>query len=151
MAAVATGRFGQPRLVERRNLHHVNQFDLLNQQLSDAVAAVHDDGGDGIEVNQRHLDFAAVSGVDCAGAVDDGQTQPRSQTGPGVHQPYHAVRDGCCDPGGHQGPLSRRKFDVLGAEKVDAGVTAMGAAGQREAGVQTDNRKSGRHGAKDYP
>jgi hypothetical protein len=27
----------------------------------------------------------------------------------------------------------------------------MGAAGQRKAGIQTDNRQSGRHGGTDYP
>jgi hypothetical protein len=101
VTAVATGCFGQPRLVERRNLDHVDQFNGLNQQLSDAVAAVHDDRGDRIEINQRDLDLAAISGVNRARAVDDRKTQARSQTGTGVHQPHHAVRDGDRDAGGH--------------------------------------------------
>ncbi len=151
MTAVATGCFGQPRLVKRRNLDHVDQFNSLNEQLSDAVAAVHDDRGDRIEINQRYLDLAAISGVNGARTVDDRKTQARSQTGTRVHQPHHAVRDGDRNAGGHQGTLTRRKLDVLGAVQVDSGVTVVGATGQRQAGVQADNRETGRHGATDYP
>ena len=132
MTAVATGCFGQPRLVERRNLNHVDQLDLLNQQLGDTVAAVHDDRRNRIKIDQRNLDLAAIASVNCAGAVDDRKPQPHGQPGARVHQPYHSVRDGDRDAGCDQSPLSRRKFDMLGAVKVDAGVTVVGPAGQRK-------------------
>ena len=68
-----------------------------------------------------------------------------------MHQPHHAVRDGDCDAGGHQGALTWRKLDGLGAVKVESGVTVVGATGQRKAGIQAHNRQTGRHGATDYP
>ena len=43
MAAVATGGVRQAGLVERSHLDQLGQFDSLNQQLGDPIAAMHDD------------------------------------------------------------------------------------------------------------
>ena len=45
------------------------------------------DGLAGVEIDQRHLDLAAVAGVDGAGAIDDRKSNTRGQTGSRVHQP----------------------------------------------------------------
>jgi len=151
VTTVPTGCIGQPGLVERRHLNHVNQLNLLHQQLSNTVAAVHDDRHSRVEIDQRHLDLAAISSVDGARAVDDRKPNPRSQSRPRMHQPDHSERDGDREPGPHQGTASGREFDVFGTVEIDAGVTVVGAVGQRQPGVETNNRQTGRHGAKDYP
>lgn len=150
MTAVATGCFGQPRLVKRRDFDHVDQLHPLDQQLGNTVATMHDDRGDRVEVNQCNLDLAAIAGINCAGSVDDRKTKARSQTGARMHQADHAVRDRDRDAGRDQRALTRREFDMLGAVEIDAGVTVVGSAGQRKARVQADNRKTGRHGGTDY-
>ena len=44
-----------------------------------------------------------------------------------------------------------RQLDVFCAVEIDAGITVVGAAGQRKPRVETNNRQTGRHGATDYP
>lgn len=46
---------------------------------------------------------------------------------------------------------ARCQLDVFGAVEINAGVAVVSAAGQREPGVEADDRQSGRHGATDYP
>ena len=131
MTTVATGCFGQPGLVERRHLNQLHQFDPLHQQLGDAIAAVHDDGLDQVEIDQRNLDLPAIARVDGAGTVDDRKPNPRSQSRAGVDQADHSERNGDRDARSHQGTLARIQLDVFRAVEVDSGVAVVGAAGQR--------------------
>ncbi len=151
MTTVATGCFGQPGLVERRNLDQLDQLDLLDQQLGDAVAAVHHDRRGWIEIDQRHLDLAAIARVDGARTVDDRKPHPRGQSRAGVDQADHAERDGDGDARSYQGTLPRRQLDVFRAVEINPGVAVVRAAGQREPRVEADNGQTGRHGATDYP
>lgn len=151
MTTVATGRVGQPGLVERRDLDQLHQLDPLHQQLGDAVAAMHHDRLGRIEVDQRDLDFAAVAGVDGTGTVDDRKPNARSQSRPRVHQADHAERDGDRYARAHQGAPPGLEFDVFGAVEVDPRVAFVGAGGQRKLGVKADDGQTGRHGATDYP
>ena len=151
MTTVATGRFGQPCLVERRHLNQLHQFNPLHQQLGDAVAPVHHDGLDRIEVDQRDLDLAAIARVDGAGTVDDRKPYPRSQSRTRVDQADHSERNGDRDARSHQGTLPGAQLDVFCAVEIDPGVAVVGAAGQRQPGVEADNGQTGRHGATDYP
>jgi len=151
VTTVATGRFRQPGLVKRRHLNQLHQFDSLHQQLGDAVAAVHHDGLGRIEIDQRDLDLAAVARVDGAGAVDDRKPHSRRQSRARVDQAHHSERNRDRDARSHQGTLPWVQLDVFCAVEVDPGVAGMGAAGQREFGVETDDGQTGRHGATDYP
>ena len=151
MTTVATGCFGQPGLVERRHLDQLDQFDPLHQQLGDPVAAVHHNGLDRVEVDQRNLDLAAIAGVDGARAVDDRKSYPRSQSGARVDQADHPERNGNRDARAHQSTLARAQLDVFRAVEVNPGIAVVGAAGQRKFGVEADNGQTGRHGATDYP
>ena len=151
MAAVATGGIGQPGLVERRHLDHVDQLDSLHQQLGNTVTAMHNDRHRVVEIDQRDLDLTTVARVDRARAVDNRKPYPRSQSGSRVHQTDHADRDGDRDPGTYQRAVSGRQLDVFGAVEINAGVTMMGPGGQWKPGVETNNRQTGRHGATDYP
>lgn len=151
MATVAAGCFGQPGLVERRHLDQLHQFDSLHQQLGDAVAAVHHDRLGRIQVDQRHLDLAAIARVDGTRAVDDRKSHSRSQSRPGMHQADHAERDGDRDPRSNQGASPRFEFDVFRAIEIDPCVAFVGAAGQRKLAVKAEDGQTGRHGATDYP
>lgn len=151
MATVATGCFGQPRIVERRDFDQVDQLDPLHQQLSDAVAAMHHDGLDGVKIDQRHLDFAAIARIDGSRAVDDRKPKPRGQPRTGVNQTDHPVRDGDRNAGSHQGPMPGLQLDLLRAVEIHPGVSVVGAAGQRKLRVKTDDGQTVRHGATDYP
>lgn len=151
MAAAATGGICQPSLVERRHLDKVDQFDALHQQLGNPVTALDDDRRRRVEIDQRDLDLATVTGIDGARAVDDRKPNPRSQSGSWVHQPDHSVRDGDRDAGADQCAVAGRQLDVLGAVEVHPRITVVGPGGQRKPGVETNNRQTGRHGGTDYP
>ena len=151
MAAVATGSICQTGLVERRHLDEVDQLDALHQQLGNPVTAADDDRHRRVEIDQRDLDLTTVARIDGARAVDDRKTNPRSQSGPGMNQTDHSVRDRDRDAGAHQRAVAGRQLDVLGAVKIHARVTVVGPGGQRKPGVETNNRQTGRHGGTDYP
>jgi len=151
VTTVATGCVGQPGLVERRDLDQVDQFDPLHQQLGNPVAAVHHDRLDRVEIDQRDLDLAAIARVDGARAVDDRKPYPRSQSRARVNQADHSERNGDRDARSHQRTPPRIQFDVFRAVEIDPSVAVVGAAGQRQAGVEADNGQTGRHGATDYP
>lgn len=151
MTAIATGCFAQPGLVERRHLDQLHQLDALHQQLRDAVTAVHHDRLGRIQVDQRHLDLAAVTRVDGTRTVDNRKPNARSQSRPRMHQADHPERDRDRDTRSHQGSVPGFQFDVFGAEQIDPGVAFVGAAGQRKLGVKADDGQTGRHGATDYP
>ncbi len=151
MATVATGCFGQPGLVEGRDLNQLDQLDLLDQQLGDAIAAVHDDRRGWIQIDQRYFDLATIARVDGARTVDDRKPHPRGQSRARVDQADHSVRDGDGHTRSHQGTMPRIQGDVFCAVKINSGVAGVSAAGQREPGVEADNGKTGRHGGTDYP
>ncbi len=138
MAAVATGCFSQPRLVERRDLDQLDQLDPLHQQLRDAVTAMHVDRRDRVEVDQRNLDLSTVARVDGPRAVDNRKPYPRRQSRARVDQPDHAERDGHRYAGAHQGALPRPELDVFCAVEVDPRVALVSAGGQREPGIEAD-------------
>ena len=131
MAALATGGVSQSGLVERGHLDQLGQFDPLDQKLRDAVAATQHDRSTGVEVDQLHLDLAAISGIDGAGGVDDRQSQARGQTGARVNQTHHALRDCHRDAGGNQSPLPGGQFDVFGAVQIHAGIALVRPCGPR--------------------
>lgn len=151
MTAFATGCFGQSGLVEGRHLDQLDQLDPLHQQLGDPVAAVHHDRIDRVEVDQRHLDLAAISRVDRPRTVHDRKSNARGQSRTRVDQADHPVRNRDRDARSHQGTSARVELDVFCAVKIDPGVALVGAAGQRQFGVEADDGQTGRHGATDYP
>lgn len=68
-----------------------------------------------------------------------------------MNQSHHAVRNRHRDPGGNQSALPGRKFDVLGAVEIDAGIAVMSTGGQGKVAVQPNHRQTGGHDRKDYP
>src|ERR1700722_18442333 len=150
VATVATGCVGQAGLVERCHLYQLGQLDPLHQQLGDPVSAMHDDRRLRVEVDQGYLDFAAVTGVDRARAVDDRRAHARSQTRAGMDQPDHAVWDGNGDAGRHQRPLTGRQLDLERAVKVDARIPVVSTTGHRQIAIQAHNRQRGGHDVRDY-
>lgn len=143
MATIATGGFGQARLVERRHLDQLDQLDLLHEQLGDAVAAMHHDGLGRIQIDQCDLDLAAIAGVDCARTVDDRKPHARSQSRTRVNQADHSEgnRDGHARA--HQGASSRLQLEVFRAVEIDAGVALMGARGQWQLGIEANDGQTG--------
>jgi hypothetical protein len=151
VAAVATGCFGQPSLVEGGDLDQLDQLDLLHQQLCDAVAAMHHDRRGGVEVDQRDLDLATIARIDGAGTIDDRKPYARRQSGARMDQPHHAQRDRNRNARSHQGALPWRQLEVFGAEEINPGVTFVRATRHRKPWVEADYGKTVRHGATDYP
>lgn len=151
MATVATGCFGQPGLVERRDLDQLDQLDPLHQQLGDPIATVHHDRLGRVEVDQRNLDLAPIAGVDGTRAIDDRKSNPRSQSRARVHQADHSEGDGDSQTRPYQGALPRVQPEIFGAVEINPRVTVVCPTGQRELGVEADNGQTGRHGATDYP
>ena len=135
MAALTTGCVGQSGLVERDHLDQFRKFDPLDHQLRDPIATPDGNRRGRVKIDQRHLDLAAVPGINGARAVDNRKSNARSQTGSRVNQTHHAVRNSHRDAGGHQRPLTRGQFDVMGAEQVNAGVTLVGSARHRQIAV----------------
>jgi len=126
VAARATRGVSQSGLVERRDLDQLGQFDPLHQQLCDAIAAPYRDRLVGVEVDQCHLDLAAVSGVDRSWRVHDRKPNAGSQSRPRVDESNHAVRDRNGDPGGNEGSPTGTEDDVDRAKQVDTGITFVG-------------------------
>jgi len=151
VTAVATGCFGQPGLVERRHLDELDQLDPLHQQLGDAIAPVHHDWLGRVEVDECDLDFAAVTRVDGAGAVDDRKPNSRGQSRPRMNQADHSERNGNRHTRSHQGASPRVQLHVFCAVEIDSGITLVGTSGQRKPGVKTHDGQTVRHGATDYP
>ena len=68
-----------------------------------------------------------------------------------MDQADHPVRNGDRDARPHQRALPRAQPDVLGAVEIDARVAVVRPGGQRQIRIEANDRKTGRHGAKDYP
>lgn len=131
MAAFATGGVSQARLVERGHLDQLGQFYPLYQQLGNPVTAVYHDRRVWIEVDQRDLDLAAITGVYGARTVDDRKTHACSQTRTRMDQSHHSVRNGHGDSGGHELPLPGGQLDITRAVEVYARVPIVRPAGHR--------------------
>jgi len=138
VTTIATGCLGQPGVVERRDLDQLDQLDPLHQQLGDAVTAMYHDRLGRVEIDQRDLDLAAVTRVDGAWTIDDRKPYSRSQSRPRVDQADHSQRNRDGDAGAHQGAPPGIQPDVFGAVEINPGVALVGAAGQREFGVEAD-------------
>jgi len=151
VTTLATGCFGQPGLVERRHLDQLDQLDPLHQQLGYAVAAVHHDGLDRVEIDQRNLDLAAIARVDGARTVDDRKAHACRQSRARVDQADHSERNRDRDAGSHQRASPGVQPDLFCAVKIDPGVAVVGTTGQRKFRVEADDGQTGRHGATDYP
>ena len=81
MTALATGGVSQSGLVERDHFDQLGKLDSLDHQLSDPITAPNRDGRGRVEVDQGHLDFTAIAGIDGARAIDDRKSKACSQTG----------------------------------------------------------------------
>lgn len=140
VAACATCGVCQTGLVERCHLDELGQFDPLDQQLRYPVTATDGDRLGGVEIDQRYLDFTAVTGVDGSWTVDYRKPHARSQSRSGMDQADHSLRNGNRDAGGHQGTPARRQLDIDGTVEINSGVAGMRTARQRQLAVQTHDR-----------
>lgn len=131
MAAVATGGVSQARLVERGHLDQLGQFYPLYQQLGNPVTALDHDRGMGIEVDQRNLDLAAITGVYRARTVDDRKAHAGSQTRARMDQSHHSVRNGHGDTGRDELALPGGQLDITRAVEVYTRVPIVRPAGHR--------------------
>ena len=128
--ARAAGRTGEALHLDEPGLLH-----LLDDQLGDPVAAGQVDRLPRVEVDQQHLDLAAVAGVDGPGRVDDRHPEPGGEPGARVHQGDVPVRQRDRDAGRHQRPLPRLEVHVDGRHQVGAGVTGVGVRRERDVRV----------------
>ena len=145
VAARATCGVGQPGLVERGNLDEFRQLDALDQKLGNSVTAIDHDRFGGVEVDQRHLDLAAVAGINGTRTVDDRKPHARSQSRPGMDEADHSFRYRHRNPGGHQRALPRCQQDVDRAVQIDPRITGMRANRQRQITIQAYDRQTSGH------
>ena len=113
------------------DLDEPRSLEPLEHQLGDAITARHLDSGGGVEVDQQHLDLAAITGVDGSRRVHDGHPALSRKTRTGVNQRDITSRQRNADARGYQRPLSGRKGEVDGAQQVCAGIPGMGVRRQR--------------------
>ena len=101
-------------------------------------------GCDRVGVEQHDLDLAAVRGVDQARRVGQRQAVVQGVAAARQHEPGVADGDGDGDARRHQQPPTGRRHDaVLTGPQIEAGIAGVGVGGQREVGVESDDR----HGA----
>ena len=125
------GRAGQ-----RVHLVEDGVLDPLDDELGDPVAAVEHDRLPRVEVDERHLDLAAVAGVDRAGRVDQRHAVLHREPGPRVHEGGVPLGQRDRDAGREQHALPRRALGVDGGDEVDAGVARVRVRRQRHVGVE---------------
>src|SRR5258706_14546811 len=90
MAETTVAALGPIQIVHFDDLHHRHRYD---EHLGDAHPAL-DDEFFAPEVDQRHLDLAAVVGVDGSGRVDHGDAVPAGQAAAGADLRLVSVRAG---------------------------------------------------------
>ena len=112
---------------------------LLNDQLGDAVAALHVEGLGLVSVEQGDHQLAAVAGINGAGRVHNGDTVLGRQAGARVHQANVAFGQGDCHAGGYQGAFARLQFEVDAGAQVSASVAGLCVSGCGQLGVEQLN------------
>ncbi len=115
------------------DLDEAARLDPLDHQLGDPLTA-HDLERHGrVGVDQQHLEFAPVAGVDQARRVEAGDTVSQGQAAAWLDEAGVALRNGDGGSGRHQGPTTTGcEGDVLGGDQVGASVTLPRVGRQRE-------------------
>ena len=125
-------------------------LDALHDELGDAVAAVDRVVVLGVGVQQDDLQLATVRGVDEAWGVDDGDAVAQGQAAAGEHEAGVPRRDGHRDARRHERPApGTGDGGVLPGVQVETGVARVGVGGEREVGVEADDRHRQRHRQED--
>src|SRR5207302_3349682 len=134
------------------DLHELGAFHPLHDELCDPVTPGKCDRLGRIVVDQADPDLAAVTRVDGAWRVDDGQADPRGQTGPRMDETGVAGRQRDRDAGPHNHALARREHGVAGGHEIGAGIAGTRVAGHRDARVEPGEQDlHSAHGRRDYP
>ena len=97
----ASGRFTTRRRREFVDRYYVHIRNWQDDQLGDAVSALHDERFGRIGVEQCHQNFAAVARVDQAGRVHDRNPVPGRRATARQHKPRVAFRQSDSNPGRH--------------------------------------------------
>ena len=115
-----------------------NFLDLLDDELSDAVATMNDVILCRIGVQQDHLDLSAIQTVDETGRIGRGETVLQRVPAPRQDESRVSAGNRNRDAGRHEKSSSARGHDsVLPRMKVDTGIPVMGVGRQRETIVQS--------------
>ena len=98
---------------------------MLNDELGDSISGVNCDTRIGVGVVQDDLDFAAISGIDCSGRIQDRQAFARCKSGARVNETRVPVGNLDGDPGSHEGPSAGSDDAVLIADQIRARIIVM--------------------------
>ncbi len=123
----------------RRQLLHLDQLHGLHglhHELRDALAALDGDGGARIVVDEQHLHFAAIPGVDQPRRVEHRDAVAERETRAGKDETGEARRDRDRQSGGDGGARPRRDHDPRGGVKVESRVRRARVAREREVGIE---------------
>lgn len=116
-----------PSLSERLHLDRIGKGDRRNYQLRDPVSGLNPKGLSRIGIEQQHPDFAAIAGVDQAGAVDQSNPMVARESGPRQHQPSMPLRYLNCHPSPNAPPLTGPKMSSLTRIEINTSISLMRA------------------------
>ena len=102
-----------------------------NHQLGDAIPGLHRVVRLGIEVDERHFDFAAIAGVDQAGGVHAGNSVPDGEPTAGQDEAAVTLGDSQGEARADEGPATaRRQMVSLVRHEVAPRVADVGVSGK---------------------
>ena len=128
----------------RRQLVHLDELDLGDREddeLRDAHPRLDHERLARVGVQERHLELAAVAGVDQAGRVDERDAVTRREAGARLDEAGIALGDRDGEAGRDERPLAGRQLDVLARGEVESRVAVVGALGDDGVGMETPDRE----------
>ncbi len=114
--------------------------DRKQDELSDAVTLLNLIILARIEIDERHLDLAAVSAVDEAGGIGTGDAVSSGQAATRKNESTETVGHGNGDAGAHErAATTGGEKDILHRDQVAPGITQMGVFGENRVGMKSRN------------
>src|SRR6185295_3042660 len=100
-----------------------------------------DEGLARIGVEEDDSNLAAITGVDQARGVDDGDAVPRGEPRAGLDAPCEALGDRDGEPRSNHGPLPRFELVPVARGEIEARVTGVRALGEGRLGAKAADRE----------
>ena len=131
MPSLSPGR-GRKRI----GRHEITAADLLEDELGDAVADLHDEIRGRVQIDQVDEYFASVPGVDRSGGVDHGDPVPSRQPRAWVDEAHPPPGEGEGNPGRDECPLPRPQHNPGNGAQIGARVPCLRIT--RQPGIRMD-------------
>lgn len=132
---ISTGTSGG--VVERLHFLEYRQFDALNHELRNSVAATNLDRCVRVEIDQTHLELASITCIHGARRIHDGQTRFCGKSGTRMDESDSADRQGNRNTRTNEGTAAGLDSDIAGGAQIHTGITGMCTLRNRQVWVQS--------------